>query len=79
MKSLLRNFVAISLLITVFAQSLSGQGTQASITGTVTDNRGETLPGATVIVRNESTGFTAGTATNVNGEYTFRQLPLGSP
>jgi hypothetical protein len=31
------------------------------------------------MIRNESTGFTAGTATDVSGEYTVRRLPLGSP
>ncbi|GHU58471.1 cell envelope biogenesis protein OmpA [Bacteroidia bacterium] len=58
--------------------ALYAQGTQAAISGTVSDSQG-VLPGATVQVRNESTGFSAGTITNVNGEYTFRQLPLGSP
>lgn len=58
----------------VFAQS-----TNASITGVVSDNLGEMLPGAAVIVRNESTGFETGTVTNAKGEYSFRQLPLGKP
>ena len=73
-------YMLVSLLfIMTCVQSLSAQGTQASITGKVTDSTGETLPGATVVVKNESTGFSAGMITNVNGEYIFRQLPLGSP
>jgi hypothetical protein len=55
------------------------QTTQAGITGVVVDEEKNPLPGATVFVKNESTGFTTGTATNANGEFTFKQLPLGGP
>ena len=34
---------------------LSAQGTQAIITGTVVDNKGESVIGATIQVKNEST------------------------
>jgi hypothetical protein len=56
-----------------------GQSTNASIVGVVRDETGEGLPGAVVRVRNESTGFEAGTLTNVKGEYVLQQLPLGTP
>ena len=36
---------------------LFAQGTQAIITGTVVDNKGESVIGATIQVKNESTGF----------------------
>ncbi|HEX8530002.1 MAG TPA: carboxypeptidase regulatory-like domain-containing protein, partial [Cytophagales bacterium] len=55
------------------------QTTQATITGLITDQSRSPLPGATVMVRNESTGFTTGTATNAKGEFILNQLPLGSP
>ena len=58
---------------------LSAQGTQAIITGTVMDNKGESVIGATIQVKNESTGFFTGSITNDKGEYTIKQLPLGSP
>ncbi|GEO08859.1 cell envelope biogenesis protein OmpA [Segetibacter aerophilus] len=35
--------------------------------------------GASVTVRNESTGFTTKALTNAQGEYTFKELPLGGP
>ena len=35
--------------------------------------------GATIQVKNESTGFFTGSITNDKGEYTIKQLPLGSP
>jgi hypothetical protein len=61
------------------AGQLMAQSTDASIAGMVTDAAGEPVPGATVQVRNESTGFTGGTLTAVDGRFTFRQLPLGGP
>ncbi len=59
--------------------ALYGQSTNATITGVVKDAAGAPLPGATVIVRNESTGFQSATATNTEGTFVFRQLPLGNP
>ncbi len=55
------------------------QTTQASISGVVSDDNKQSIPGASVQVRNESTGFTARTVTNAKGEYTIRELPLGGP
>ncbi|MBD1392922.1 TonB-dependent receptor [Mucilaginibacter glaciei] len=77
----LQNFVAIALLLTLcFTRTATfAQTSQAGITGTVTDEKKETIPGATVQVRNESTGFTTNTVTNPKGEYVFKQLPLGGP
>ena len=72
---------AIALWLVALAvgvQTLSAQGTQAAIAGKVTDDKGESLPGATILVRNEATGFSAGAVTNANGEYSLRQLPVGS-
>lgn len=75
----IRHIIMSSVLTVLCIPSLSAQGTQASITGQITDDTGEPLPGTTVVVKNESTGFITGTTTNVNGEYALRQLPLGSP
>ncbi|WP_029905066.1 TonB-dependent receptor [Prevotella sp. 10(H)] len=72
-------FLIFSTLFFFVCSALTAQGTQAVITGTITDKQGETVIGATVQVKNESTGFVSNTSTNENGEYTFKQLPLGSP
>lgn len=56
-----------------------GQATNASIRGKITDIDGGPLMGATIMVRNGSTGFTSGTITNENGSYRLQQLPLGGP
>jgi hypothetical protein len=59
--------------------TILAQATDASIIGTVTDETGQALPGATVLIRNESTGFKSGTITNTSGDFSFKQLPLGNP
>ncbi|MHA4740281.1 TonB-dependent receptor [Dyadobacter sp. MSC1_007] len=55
------------------------QGNEASITGKVSEGNVGPVVGATVFVKNESTGFSTGTVTDANGDYIIKQLPLGSP
>ena len=69
----------VGLLNTLFVCSAFAQSTNASVKGTINDGNGDPLPGATVRVRNTSTGFTTGAVTNVRGEYLIQQLPLGGP
>ena len=73
--------ITTSLMFCVLLCALStyGQSNQATITGKVSEIKAGPIVGATVIVRNESTGFQAGTVTDVNGDYIIKQLPLGSP
>lgn len=59
--------------------AVKAQTTQASISGTISDNQNTELAGATVQVKNESTGFSTATSTNAKGEYAFKELPLGGP
>ncbi|MCF2487568.1 TonB-dependent receptor [Dyadobacter sp. CY347] len=62
------------------ALDAAAQATDASIIGTVKDaGNNELLPGATITVRNEGTGFETHTVTNAKGEYALQQLPLGKP
>ena len=68
------------VLLTLFASPTAfAQSTNASVKGTIGDKNGDPLPGATIRVRNTSTGFTTGSVTNVRGEYLIQQLPLGGP
>jgi TonB-linked SusC/RagA family outer membrane protein len=49
-----------------------GKGVQQnSISGTITDEAGEPLPGVTVLIK----GTTNGTVTNVNGNYSISNIP----
>jgi hypothetical protein len=67
------------VLLIVFTGDLHAQTTQASFTGKVTDPENKPLAGASVLVRNESTGFSSTTLTNAKGDYVFKELPLGGP
>lgn len=60
-------------------RTATAQSSQATIMGVVTDENQKPVPGASVMVKNESTGFTTVTTTTPNGDYTFKQLPLGGP
>jgi len=71
--------LAVLLLCFCIKDPVLAQTTQASILGVVTDEQKKPIPGASVQVRNNSTGFTTRTSTNSKGEYTFKELPLGGP
>ena len=58
---LITNLLLIFLL--VFQVAVSAQGKQ--VTGTVTDSKGETLPGVNVLIK----GTTIGTITDFDGKY----------
>lgn len=73
------NLLFCTILCAFTGYSLYAQTTQASIYGVVSDESKQLIPGASVLVRNESTGFTSRTVTNAKGEYTFKELPLGGP
>jgi len=79
MKKHVLPLLLIFLAACCFSHQASAQTTQASIAGIITDTQKSPLPGATVQVRNESTGFNTGTVTNAQGEYLFKELPLGGP
>jgi len=79
-RRILQSFTFILLLTGGFGRTkIFAQTSQAGISGTVTDDAKEVIPGATVQAHNEATGFTTYTVTNPQGEYTFKQLPLGGP
>ncbi|MCL7986354.1 TonB-dependent receptor [Sphingobacterium sp. lm-10] len=66
-------------LLFVFSHTSYAQGTQAAINGQVIDASGTPVSGATVRVRNESTGFTTTSVSNDRGNFDIKQLPLGGP
>jgi hypothetical protein len=79
MKQSLLHLALVVLLLVGRIDSIKAQTTQTSIVGVVLENGKTPLPGATVMLRNESTGFSTGTVTNAKGEYLFKELPLGGP
>ncbi|MCF2447294.1 carboxypeptidase regulatory-like domain-containing protein [Dyadobacter sp. CY345] len=78
MKQLFTGLFLLCSLLCFTTPRVHGQGNEATVIGKVTEAAGP-IPGATVLVRNESTGFQAGTVTDINGDYIIKQLPLGSP
>src|SRR5438046_8957331 len=55
-----------------------GQLTTATITGTVTDQTGAAVPGATGTLKNTDTGISRAAQTAENGTYEALTLPAGS-
>jgi len=55
------------------------QVTTSQIRGTILDDAGSGLPGATVKVVHEPTGTISGTATLANGKFTLANLRVGGP
>src|SRR5438067_1446476 len=74
----MRRTISLTLLLAAFALPSFAQRITASIRGTVTDSTGAVVPGASVTVRNENTGFTRSNVTNGAGSYSFAELPIGT-
>ena len=78
----MKNAMRLSLILTciiaavsaVFAQS---QATTGVIQGTVFDQNGAVVPGATAVIRNIETGFERNVTANDAGQFTAPLLPLG--
>lgn len=66
-------FAAMSI-----AAALFGQAITSSITGTVTDNTGAVIPGATVTVSDRSQGINRVATTNSAGSYLVAAIPAGT-
>jgi hypothetical protein len=69
--------VVAAMALLAFAGNLRAQVDTGTILGTVHDNSGAVVPGATVKIRNEGTSFTQSTETSSNGTYVFAALKIG--
>ncbi|WP_114747659.1 TonB-dependent receptor [Pleomorphovibrio marinus] len=71
-------FPLLTLLLisgTVFSQGV----TTASMQGTVSDDTGETLPGANVVATHEPSGTRYGAVTNMDGRFNLPNMRVGGP
>lgn len=72
--------LTFGVLVVVCATSgvVAAQATTATILGTVQDEQGGVIPGATVTVRNVDTNLVRAAVTDTLGAYRFPNLPVGS-
>ena len=69
--------LSLLLFLLVFSVAALAQET-ATITGTVSDPTGASVPGATVLITNGSTGVSRTVTTNQSGEYNAPDLNIGT-
>src|SRR5258705_13265032 len=72
-----RSAVFATILLAVFASLAAGQGSNAAISGTVTDASRAIIPGVSVSTENTQTGVSNTTITNEAGVYNFPSLQPG--
>lgn len=71
---------AAAALLTAMPGRLIAQGiTTGAIAGRVTDETGQPLASAQIVIRNRNTGFTVGTMTRDDGRYRVQNLEPGGP
>ena len=66
-------FALLALTCSGFAQVQNGQ-----LTGTVSDPSGAAIANANVTVTNPATNFSSSTTSNAGGNYTVREIPVGT-
>ena len=72
--------ILLILSLVLLPLTLLAQGTTSgSIEGTITDESGETLPGANIIAVHQPTGTEYGTSSRIDGGYTIRNVRVGGP
>ena len=70
-------FGAVLAVLFSLSSPLAAQFTTASLSGTVTDQSGASVPEAKVTVQNTDTGFTQTVNSGPAGDYLFTRLPIG--
>jgi hypothetical protein len=68
----------ILLIVATALASAQSQATTGTVEGIVTDSTGAVLPGATVTLTNQETGFIRTLVTDTEGRYRGIALPLGT-
>ncbi len=76
-KNLLLGAILSVLFASLSASALFAQGTTSRVTGTVTDQSGAAVPGATVTLTNEATNISFNTQTSSSGAYAFDLIQVG--
>jgi len=78
MKLLLqRAFLSLSFFFSFSV--LMAQETSSTLSGVITDSKGVTITGASIVVKHEPTGYTSGTQSNSKGIFIIPNLKPGGP
>ena len=67
--------VSLCVLATIFSLNVMSQSGTTGVSGTVTDQNGAAVPGATVTLINPETSFTRTVTTGDDGKYSFPGIP----
>jgi hypothetical protein len=72
--------ILVSVLVCVLfgVSAAPGQQVTGSIVGTVTDNSGAVVPGASLTLTHQETGVSRNTQSDAHGDFTFNALPPGA-
>lgn len=73
----MNRFLSLLLILNCYAVVSLGQVTTSSVSGRVSDEQNEPLPGATVIAIHEPSGTRYGTVTNMLGSYQLQGMRTG--
>lgn len=71
-------FVLVVLLLSAHLGWSQG-ATTAAMSGTITDSKGQPLPGATVVAMHTPTNTTYGNSTNADGRFNIQNMRVGGP
>src|ERR1700719_379376 len=66
------------ILVLGFSASVHAQNVKGSVRGVVTDEQGQGIAGAEVVITEPSTGYSRNFTTETDGAYNFPDLPLGT-
>lgn len=70
-----KTLVAVFIVLAALSTSAAAQGVSGTVSGTVKDSFGGTIPGASVTLISETRGTTLGTVvTNVSGDFVFPNI-----
>ncbi|MGC4104005.1 TonB-dependent receptor [Ferruginibacter sp.] len=71
--------ICLLFVVTLSFPKLYAQETAASISGTIKNGKGELMPGVTITLKHEPTGFVTTTTSNNKGVFYISNLQAGGP